>query len=380
MQAPVLVSAVPQPGIDDAEVFTVPPGKLGASFAKTCAPGVPCVISSLAKDSPLIALGLAPGSVVLEVDGLDVSVLTPEQLTDLLLSRSDASRAITVLRPKAVDQFVEKRMVVAAHELRGGALEISCNTGVVKIDRIEPSSEALGHFPNGTIITAVNDNAVKTLDDLLPVKEATIKKVAATPFGVSFIKEKDGAIILDEVNEGGLAFAAGLRRGVEVVAVDAKAFSDTSALANYLKGLKNGASVAFKCRESGLLTLTLLVPKSFKPCRLAYVMFVPTKRDCGGVKLDESLSNMRARMNAFLASSDLSITSVESDAVEGYKSGIKNEETTRHVRVGQNTVIQTLRVWYNALDPANKRPHVIAAILKQEAETDAHIASGCVLM
>jgi len=98
---------------------------------------------------------------------------------------------------------------------------------------------------------------------------------------------------------------------------------------------------------------------------------------------DETMPMMQIRMNQFLVTSGLKVISVETASIDG---SIARVNSGRYRSGGGDRaewVYQTFRVWYNALDPANRLPHVVRAIQEQKDLADATIKEakeGCVVM
>ena len=88
-------------------------------------------------------------------------------------------------------------------------------------------------------------------------------------------------------------------------------------------------------------------------------------------------------MNHFLVHSDLKILSVETASIDG---SITKMNAGRYRSGGGDKaewVYQTLRVWYNALDPENLQPSVIEAVHVQNqlsAKTIKEVSESCVVM
>ena len=85
----------------------------------------------------------------------------------------------------------------------------------------------------------------------------------------------------------------------------------------------------------------------------------------------------------FLATSGLKVTSIETASIDG---SITRMNAGRYRSGGGDRsewVYQTLRVWYNALDPENLQPSVIEAVHVQNqlsAKTIKEAAESCVVM
>ena len=108
--------------------------------------------------------------------------------------------------------------------------------------------------------------------------------------------------------------------------------------------------------------------------------FGASNLDSGGY---ESVQMMKERMNTFLATSGLKVSSIETAFIDG--SITKMNAGRYNVRDGGKSewVYQTLRVWYNALDPENLQPSVIEAVHDQNqlsAKTVKEAKEGCVVM
>ena len=92
---------------------------------------------------------------------------------------------------------------------------------------------------------------------------------------------------------------------------------------------------------------------------------------------------MKERMNTFLATSGLKVTSIETASID---SSIGRMNSGRYRSGGGDRaewVYQTLRVWCNALDPANLNPAIIEAIAEQNeisAKGVQGLVNGCVVM
>ena len=90
----------------------------------------------------------------------------------------------------------------------------------------------------------------------------------------------------------------------------------------------------------------------------------------------ETVTMMKERMNAFLATTGLKVLSVETASIDGSVSRMNSGRYRSGGGDRAEWVYQTLRVWYNALDPHNLRPEIIEAIAKQNALADWSIAQA----
>jgi len=94
----------------------------------------------------------------------------------------------------------------------------------------------------------------------------------------------------------------------------------------------------------------------------------------------ETLSQMKVRMNYFLIQSGLKVTSIETASIDG---SIARANAGRYRSGGGDKsewVYNTLRVWYNALDPDNMTCEMLAAIEKQKVvaeSTTKQALGGC---
>ena len=108
----------------------------------------------------------------------------------------------------------------------------------------------------------------------------------------------------------------------------------------------------------------------------------------------ETVSMMKTRMNTFIAKSGIKVASIETVSIDGAcraednsaRAMMKTRMNSGRYRSGfdrSEWVYQTLRLWYNALDPANMTPVVLEEIGKANQLSDATaktVVEGCVVM
>jgi len=385
-----MVGTVVSTGMDGsgeyANVVQAPPGPLGLTFGRVDhEAGAPTYITSVAMESSVAGL-IADGAVLLEVDGIDIGPLSPVEIANFLVERASSTRTLKVVNPTKEVPTVEKVFAVSLDGLVAGRIALARDSAdTLVVTDVATSSPLLGRLPVGAVMSAVNGKSCFAAD--APLGFVSVVKTPGAKFGISLAngRRESPGTLLQVCSSTGLVQEAGLKEGDVIVSIfassgkEADLASPTTATA-FLQSINNVTTVTFTYVRGGatVLALTCMVPHDFVPSRLAYVPFVPIKSPKW-----ETLAQMIGRMNAFVSATDLKVTSVETASVDGSIDRIKE---TRYISGGSDRsehVYQTLRVWYNALDPSNTRPRVLRGIREQERETAEHIKTAeadCVVM
>eukprot|EP00308_Calcidiscus_leptoporus_P012053 CAMPEP_0119359138 /NCGR_PEP_ID=MMETSP1334-20130426/7106_1 /TAXON_ID=127549 /ORGANISM="Calcidiscus leptoporus, Strain RCC1130" /LENGTH=422 /DNA_ID=CAMNT_0007373751 /DNA_START=11 /DNA_END=1279 /DNA_ORIENTATION=- len=415
-------------------IVKAPPGVLGLELARE--QGGAVLISGVHSTSPLKG-SLQAGMPLTHIDGADVSALAPKEVARFLDSRAESERTLTVLvnngppqAPVEVDVVVKNmgikevypkqtvsappgRLGISVTTGEEGGLEIQCAPDSPLFSQLKADKWTLvsigGSFaPRGVLIEKgcrpgdatklLTDNA-KTMRTLVVQTSAPVVEksgVGSLSHCGQFIFTDAGTLEVTKL-EVGSPLLCRVAVGAEVVAINGSKDKLQPMMNKQLTDRYLVLTIRTLPPTLVRMEFILFVPLDSAKGKLTAASFLDDIMAHGALADDqygatnyaenagqyETVTGMQMRMNHFLATSGLKITSVETASIDG---SIKRVNSGRYRSGGGDRaewVYQTLKVWYNALDPENQRPSVVHEIRAQNElskQTIKETIEGCVVM